>query len=107
MEHTKGPLSKNQKWTLKPDQLATDCCPLDSAQYPLSIMKFNPQTDKSIQTIKDRSTPLKKKCLNDVIQAWILLSTIGPCYHKKELGFQWIKEWMKTELSQQKLKSKP
>jgi hypothetical protein len=50
------------------DQLAIDCFPLDSAQYPLSIMKFNSQTDKSTQTIKDRSTPLKIKCLNDVVQ---------------------------------------
>jgi hypothetical protein len=50
------------------DQLATDCCPLEFAQYPLSVMKYNSQTDKSTQTIKDRSTPLKKKSLNDVIR---------------------------------------
>jgi hypothetical protein len=50
------------------DQLATDCFPLDSAQYPLSVVKLNSQTDKSTQTIKDRSTPLEKKCRNDVIQ---------------------------------------
>jgi hypothetical protein len=64
-----------------------DSFPLDSAQYPLSIMKINSQTDKSTQTIKDRSTPLKNKCLNGLIQPWILLSTIRPCYHKKELGY--------------------
>jgi hypothetical protein len=50
------------------DQLATDYCPLNSAQYPLSVIKTNSQTDKSTQTIKDRSTPLKNKCLNDLIQ---------------------------------------
>ena len=50
------------------DQLAIDCFPLNSAQYPLLVMKTNSQTDESTQTIKDRSTPLKNKCLNDLIQ---------------------------------------
>ena len=69
MKHTKGLMIENKKTELeKLDQLATDCCPLDSAQYPLSVMKTNSQTNKSTQTIKDRSTPLKSKCLNDVIQ---------------------------------------
>jgi hypothetical protein len=31
-------------------------------------MKTNSKTDKSTHTIKDRSTPLKKKGLNDLIQ---------------------------------------
>jgi hypothetical protein len=68
------------------DQLATDCFPLDSAQYPLSVIKINSQTNKFTETIKDRSTPLKNKCLNYLIQPGILLSTIRPCYHKRELG---------------------
>jgi hypothetical protein len=50
------------------DQIAIDLFPLNFAQYPLSFMKTNSQIDKSTETIKDRSTPLKNKCLNDVIQ---------------------------------------
>ena len=39
--HTKR-LRQEVKTELKNmDQLATDCFPLESAQYPLSVMKFN------------------------------------------------------------------
>ena len=69
MKHTKGLLTENKKIELeKLDHLATDCFPLDSTQQPLSVMKTNSQTYKYTQTIKDRSIPLKNKCLNDVIQ---------------------------------------
>jgi hypothetical protein len=67
--HTKGLLTESKKLKFKSwINLPHIAAQLTLHNMLLSMMEFNSQIDKSTQTIKDRSTPLKIKCLNDVIQ---------------------------------------
>ena len=104
--HTKGLWQEVKTELYNMDQLVTYCCQFDFSKYHLSTMKLNLQTKKNTQTIKDGSTPLKQasewfgSVFNLVVYNRTLLS-------KRELGFEWTQEWMKTKTISWKKEIKP
>ena len=105
MEHTKGTLTENQNWTLKDGStchklLPTRLCTIAFISRENSFTNIQVYTDyqRYINTSEEQVSEWFDSSLNIVVYNKTLLS-------QKRIRLWWIYEWMKTELSQHKLKN--